>query len=205
MILSCSGKPHGGQNVRRHITRADVIVVLVISLVLLAILLPAYIKARLSSLKLRCRENLRELGHMLILYREKYGGSPPAPGKTYLNTLRNTPCRASSIAGDRDHLFVCPLKGTTPSPTAIDYRYAVGATIDPLSEYARYARGHLRPVAADMPCNHRSLISRNSINILMQDGYVYTMGFEYGDSKFSLTTICDSAEVLVQSPPQDGK
>jgi hypothetical protein len=98
------------------------------------------------------------------------------------------------------------MRGTTPSHVALDYRYAAGATAGPVEIGDSPFLPFLRPVAADLPDNH---LPWERINILCDNGSV-TFADTDGDCQKAiwmtrLNELCESPEVLEQSPVQDGK
>jgi type II secretory pathway pseudopilin PulG len=187
------------------LSRVELLAVLTILGVVAALLVPAVLRARDSTRMRDCRNNLRRLGELIYEYRAKYGGFPPAPGKTFLNTLRNTPTTSSSVAANQHDLFVCPCTGREPSVTVLDYRYCIVSYAGELAgadERGGPALGSL-PLACDMDRNH----PRPNINVLVLDGSVRCIGLQPGDQFWheDLKKQCDSPDVFVQSPPQDGQ
>jgi hypothetical protein len=85
---------------------------------------------------------------------------PRAVGPAFLQALRSEGPRP--VLEDADALFVCPLTGTEPSVTAIDYRGPATAVVDGRVK-------HSTPIACDRETNH---VGEGSINVLFPNGRV---------------------------------
>ncbi|MDQ7779881.1 MAG: hypothetical protein RDV41_09240 [Planctomycetota bacterium] len=181
--------------------KVELLVVLGILCCLVALLLPAVLKARHCTKANECTRNLKTLGQLISSYRAKYAGFPPAQGKTFLNTLRNTPTPELSVAGNQHCLFVCPGLGRAPSSTALDYRYSVDPPVRTLTDESRFDE----PLCADLPANHVG--HHGEVHVLLLDGCVLAAG--EGDApdfcSRELYRLCNSPEILVQEPVQNGE
>lgn len=86
------------------------------------------------------------------------------------DTLRRVPTQATAIATGNDGLFVCPARGTRPSPTALDYREPSAAVLKNAFWFSDAAAGQV--IACDRQKNHGS---GGTSNVLRASGVVETV------------------------------
>lgn len=161
----------------RGLTLIEVVVVVVIIFILAVLLLPAVAQPRGRGGKKRdCVNNLKQLGTSMLLYVDRFGSGksyPRGSGSAFWDALRNVPTPATSILLDNDGLFVCKMKGTNPSQTAMDYTGPRASWFPPADEL----KAASRLIAADLPTNHDPG-GKGDINVLFFDGHVETA--QYG-------------------------
>ena len=111
-------------NARGSIRLRDLLAIVLVMSLVAGILLPVLSATRRKGRTRSCTNNLRQLGTYLVMYVSKFNhrAYPPAAGEGFLDTLRNTPNTAQAIVRGNDGLFVCKVRGTRASPTALDYR-----------------------------------------------------------------------------------
>ncbi|MDQ7778143.1 MAG: hypothetical protein RDV41_00335 [Planctomycetota bacterium] len=173
-------------------TRADFVAVVVLLGLAAVLSVPLVLCSYSYSGKTSCMGNLKQLGSYLHLYASKYGSATEYPPTNstpnFLDYLRQMPGPGSALAARQDGLFVCPVAGTAPSPTALDYRYPGPSRV--IDETC----GMHEPIACDHPHNH----GENQINVLIHDGSVVDV-----TPAHSLWTSCADlgSNAWMQGPP----
>lgn len=130
--------------------------------------------------KVRCAAHLAELGRYLYIWTLKFtsdAGSYPlhgwpeyhiSGGRDGLNALRTFPTRQTSLCPQNDDLFICPVRGTGPSPNALDYR--VPSPAFPGGHVCAATPGNW-PILCDRVTNHSSS-GDDDMNVLLYSGAV---------------------------------
>jgi prepilin-type processing-associated H-X9-DG protein/prepilin-type N-terminal cleavage/methylation domain-containing protein len=106
---------------KEHMTRADInrrlgftlvelLVVLAITVLLIAILLPALGRARRHAQEVKCSSNLRVIGQGLVMYTQQYGYYPScwAAAGTASPNFAIWPTRVRMFLGGDQGVFYCP-------------------------------------------------------------------------------------------------
>lgn len=167
------------QHLRRNIRLRDLLALVAVLSILGSIVVAQLAKARLvEQKKVKCASHLRRLGVCLVMWSSKFTnccGTYPsqnpggiALGRDVLQGLRTYPTRESSLCPDEDDQFVCPLRGTPSSPSALDYR--IPSPAFPGGGVAAWAVPEW-PVVCDRPTNH-SPGGDDDINVLLYSGAV---------------------------------
>jgi prepilin-type N-terminal cleavage/methylation domain-containing protein len=141
-------------------TLIELLIVVAIIGILVALLIVAVNKGLVAARVTQCANNLRELGHHVTIYSMRNKHYPRQVGPAFLQALRSEGIRP--VLEDADALFVCPLAGTEPSPTANDYRGPATTVVDGRVK-------HSTPIACDRETNHAG---EGSINVLYPNSRV---------------------------------
>lgn len=144
-------------------TLIELLVVIAIIGILAALLLPQLAKSKRQASITNCKNNLRQLGTAIEMYVQNFGSNSryPPPGDDFFNYLRNQPTPERAVERN-DALYVCPVMGTPPSDTNLDYagpNSQVSDRYDPQD-----------PMGADHQNNHGQ---NEGVNVLLFDKSVH--------------------------------
>jgi prepilin-type processing-associated H-X9-DG protein/prepilin-type N-terminal cleavage/methylation domain-containing protein len=112
---------------RRAFTLVELLVVIGILVVLIAVLLPAVVRARQQAIRLKCQSNLRSIGHGLTMYVQQYRYYPGAAASSASGMYGVWPVRIRPFVGGEQSIFDCPAedsdcewkKNAPPRPAAV--------------------------------------------------------------------------------------
>jgi prepilin-type processing-associated H-X9-DG protein/prepilin-type N-terminal cleavage/methylation domain-containing protein len=95
---------------RRGFTLVELLVVVGIISILVALLFPAFSRARAHANRIKCAGNLRSVGHALVMYTQRYGCYPSGllATDTGLDLYGLWPVRLREFTGDDLRVFYCP-------------------------------------------------------------------------------------------------
>ncbi len=154
------------------LTLLELLTLIVVLALLYALLLPGLTHRPGAHKKRDCRNNLLQLGRYIVMYQSKYGSGrdyPSAAGLGFFQSLRTIPSPQKALVAGSDSLFVCRVSGTSPSPTACDYREPRVRIVDGLTN-------PMQPIACDRPTNHDPS-GQDDINVLLFSGSVATVTY----------------------------
>ena len=145
---------------RRAFTLVELLVVVGIISVLIAMLFPAFARARAQANRIKCAGNLRSIGQALVMYTQRYGCYPScvlATSDSSLDLYGLWPVRLREFTGDDLRVFYCPSQ-------------------DERCEWNK-AYGGAGPVAAPI---HVQYGYEPDENLLMERGLFGSTWFSYG-------------------------
>src|SRR6478735_6897084 len=115
---------HVRTTTRQGFTLLEFLIVIAIVAILIALLLLVASRVRASAMRANCANNLRQIGHALVVYNQDYGR---LPGSEAHKTLSDLPSFRDALVGLRScppETFVCPTSGVEPSSYELNLDYA---------------------------------------------------------------------------------
>ena len=109
---------------RSALTLIELLVVMGIIAILIALLLSVMAGVRASAMKVACANNLRQIGHGLVVYDQEYGRLPGSEAHKTLSDLPSFRDALSRLRAGRVETFVCPVSQVEPSSYDLNLDYA---------------------------------------------------------------------------------
>jgi prepilin-type N-terminal cleavage/methylation domain-containing protein/prepilin-type processing-associated H-X9-DG protein len=168
---------HSPLTVRAGFTLVELVVVMAIISVLIALLLPAVQKIRLSANRVRCASNLHQIGLALQVYRDTHRGLfPDAAMLPSVTPDKPSIAKVLYEYVDKDpRIFICPSDTQYANTEGLSYEYPATRLANRTMEYltANGQGSGLVMLLYDFTYVHGPQGTTHSRNVLYGDGHVY--------------------------------